>query len=411
MSHKLRRLGGTLLVSSCLLLDSMSVAANEVDQPSIALTSMLDRSDSDNQSNQFQTLNIETEQLLSQISQERDGETVAGIKIAVLGNQEIFTAMPFDFDRDFSDHLGSDYHNNYQFVKLNNNWLNGGDTVILINKNDRLINSLDEFNSIVRQTIEDFDLKGKRLFATFDLNESIPLKLLLANACLSIGQVSNQQTIGNQDFYSRTIRIMNYVEGVGAGSVNYENTNAGLDRYLANDDKIKALIDQSGAMKERSEKEKLRKWCLFIANNFEYDQEAAMSIDNKAAYNRASDIFAITERGKGICVGYSAITARALNLMGIKAYVVGGLNAHGIPHQVTRVNYDGQWYFLDTTSANLPHRRQRIDYFGRPYQAFDVSQRQPQFTMEMEYSKAFEDGMSNSQPSEWLVYGSTMSEE
>lgn len=125
----------------------------------------------------------------------------------------------------------------------------------MIKKTGYVLNSLEEYNALVRKTIQDFDLTDKLVVASFNLNESIPLKLLLANAGLSIGQQSHDVTIGFQRLYSRNIRMMNYVEGVGSGAIGgYENSNASLERYLANDEKIKALIEKSGAMKETTEK-------------------------------------------------------------------------------------------------------------------------------------------------------------
>lgn len=97
----------------------------------------------------------------------------------------------------------------------------------MIKKTGYVLNSLEEYNALVRKTIQDFDLTDKLVVASFNLNESIPLKLLLANAGLSIGQQSHDVTISSQRLYSRNIRMMNYVEGVGSGAIGgYENSNA-----------------------------------------------------------------------------------------------------------------------------------------------------------------------------------------
>ncbi|MGT2934318.1 transglutaminase domain-containing protein [Streptococcus castoreus] len=400
---------GLVVLLTCLGLAPIN--ANAYSNYSSMVSSELDRKDHLLQTDRLEKVSVSAEQVLQALAQERGGDRVSSLNVYVLGTNESFRVWSFEIERGLSNQLGSDYHTKYDFVKTNNKWISGGETLLLIKKTDYLLNSLEEFNAIVRKTIQDFDLKEKSVFASFNLNESIPLKLLLANAGLSIGQQSYQKTMGSQTIYSRKIRMMNYVEGVGNGSIRgYENTNAGLYRYLTNDEKIKELIKKSGALSETTEKGRLRKWCLYVTNTFQYDLGGG-SIDDKAAYYRAADIFSVTERQKAVCVGYSAITARALNLMGIKAYVVGGINHKGIPHQITRVHYDGSWYFLDTTSGNLPGKRVKIEYFGRVYTPVEMTVREATGIGEMEYSKDFEDWMVRSQPSEWLIYGSNISGE
>lgn len=394
---------GVVALSTCFLVAPLYVKA-DTNQSSM-VSRELDRKDHLSQTDHLEKVSAGTAQVVEGVIQERGGDRLTALNAYVLGTDEHFRVWPFEMERNLTDQLGSDYGSQYDFVKINHKWVNGGDSLLLIKKTGYVLNSLEEYNALVRKTIQDFDLTDKLVVASFNLNESIPLKLLLANAGLSIGQQSHDVTIGSQRLYSRNIRMMNYVEGVGSGAIGgYENSNASLERYLANDEKIKALIEKSGAMKETTEKERLRKWCLYVTNIFDYDLEGS-SIDNKQAYYRASDIFSVTERQKAVCVGYSAITARALNLMGIKAYVVGGVNDSGIPHQVTRVHYDGAWYYLDTTSGNRPGKKVEITHFGRNYTPVEMSVREANGLREMEYSKAFEDWMMRSNPSEWLVYG------
>ncbi|MGT2915246.1 ribonuclease [Streptococcus dysgalactiae] len=394
---------GIVALSTCFLVAPLYVKA-DTNQASM-VSRELDRKDHLSQTDHLEKVSISTDQIIEGVIQERGGDKLTGLNAYVLGTDKHFRVWPFEMERNLADHLGSDYVSKYDFVKVNHGWSSGGNILLLIPKGSYVLNNLEEYNALVRKTIQGFDLTEKLVVASFDLTESVPLKLLLANAGLSIGQQSRPMTIGSQTFYSRNIRMMNYVEGIGSGSIGgYENSNASLERYLANDEKIKALIEESGAMKETTEKERLRKWCLYVTNTFDYDLEGS-SIDNKQAYYRASDIFSVTERQKAVCVGYSAITARALNLMGIKAYVVGGVNYNGIPHQVTRVHYDGAWYYLDTTSGNRPGKKVQITHFGRNYTPVEMSVREANGFREMEYSKAFEDWMMRSNPSEWLVYG------
>jgi|GEM_PF-4426628 len=394
---------GIVALSTCFLVTPLNVKADT--KPLSAVSSELDRKDQLSQTDRLEKVSVSTAQVAKELVQERDGDQLTDLNAYVLGTGDSFRVWPFEMERNLTDYLGPDYSSQYDFVKINHKWVSGGDTLLLIKKTGYVLNNLEEYNALIRKTIQDFDLTEKLVVASFALNESIPLKLLLANAGLAIGQQSQPVTIGSQTLYSRDIRMMNYVEGVGSGVIGgYENANAGLDRYLANDEKIKALIEKSGAMRETTEKERLRKWCLYVTNAFDYDLEGS-SLDNKQAYYRASDIFSVTERQKAVCVGYSAVTARALNLMGIKAYVVGGVNDRGIPHQVTRVYYDGAWHYLDTTSGNHSGKKVNITHFGRNYRPVDMAVREANGLREMEYSKAFEDWMMRSNPSEWLVYG------
>ncbi|HFR3921888.1 TPA: transglutaminase domain-containing protein, partial [Streptococcus suis] len=122
--------------------------------------------------------------------------------------------------------------------------------------------------------------------------------------------------------------------------------------FIANDDLIHKLIESSEAMKQSSERDKVKAFVQYVANHTTYDWEAA----NKAVQNYAdinyylgSDLFAVTERQKAMCVGFSTTAARAFNMLGLPAYVVVGKNAEGVPHATARVYYDKKWHTIDGT--------------------------------------------------------------
>lgn len=105
-------------------------------------------------------------------------------------------------------------------------------------------------------------------------------------------------------------------------------------------------------MKQSSERDKVKAFVQYVANHTTYDWEAA----NKAVQNYAdinyylgSDLFAVTERQKAMCVGFSTTAARAFNMLGLPAYVVVGKNAEGVPHATARVYYDKKWHTIDGT--------------------------------------------------------------
>ncbi|HFR3833351.1 TPA: transglutaminase domain-containing protein, partial [Streptococcus suis] len=131
-----------------------------------------------------------------------------------------------------------------------------------------------------------------------------------------------------------------------------KNINVTKERFIANDDLIHKLIESSEAMKQSSERDKVKAFVQYVANHTTYDWEAA----NKAVQNYAdinyylgSDLFAVTERQKAMCVGFSTTAARAFNMLGLPAYVVVGKNAEGVPHATARVYYDKKWHTIDGT--------------------------------------------------------------
>ncbi|HGA1271479.1 TPA: transglutaminase domain-containing protein, partial [Streptococcus suis] len=130
----------------------------------------------------------------------------------------------------------------------------------------------------------------------------------------------------------------------------------------ANDDLIHKLIESSEAMKQSSERDKVKAFVQYVANHTTYDWEAA----NKAVQNYAdinyylgSDLFAVTERQKAMCVGFSTTAARAFNMLGLPAYVVVGKNAEGVPHATARVYYDKKWHTIDGTGFITGNKHQR----------------------------------------------------
>ncbi|MCY0530066.1 hypothetical protein OVV49_28655, partial [Klebsiella pneumoniae] len=189
-------------------------------------------------------------------------------------------------------------------------------------------------------------------------------KRQLLNAA-GLGTAENSlKNINGMTIYSHGLTVDNkYYEDYSKYTHNsVKNINVTKERFIANDDLIHKLIESSEAMKQSSERDKVKAFVQYVANHTTYDWEAA----NKAVQNYAdinyylgSDLFAVTERQKAMCVGFSTTAARAFNMLGLPAYVVVGKNAEGVPHATARVYYDKKWHTIDGTGFITGNKHQR----------------------------------------------------
>ncbi|MGC4431125.1 hypothetical protein ABWL48_13545, partial [Streptococcus suis] len=158
-------------------------------------------------------------------------------------------------------------------------------------------------------------MEPKRIHALFKIELDSNKRQLLNAAGLGTAE-NSLKNINGMTIYSHGLTVDNkYYEDYSKYTHNsVKNINVTKERFIANDDLIHKLIESSEAMKQSSERDKVKAFVQYVANHTTYDWEAA----NKAVQNYAdinyylgSDLFAVTERQKAMCVGFSTTAARA----------------------------------------------------------------------------------------------------
>lgn len=108
----------------------------------------------------------------------------------------------------------------------------------------------------------------------------------------------------------------------------------------------------------RNDREKVRSFFIWIAENITYDVQAYQAFDPyKSGEITAHDVL---KNGKAVCQGYSQLFKEMCHLAGIKSYIVpgyskgfgyqpGGKSFTSADHAWNAVELDGQWYLLDAT--------------------------------------------------------------
>ncbi|MEY8461807.1 IdeS/Mac family cysteine endopeptidase [Streptococcus merionis] len=232
---------------------------------------------------------------------------------------------------------------NTQFVVINHK-NSHENTVFIVNKNDEIINSQEEYDDLFKDRNFLLDT-GKTVHTSFNIVSNPNLRYLLAGGGLRLGGIQRLKTSGvqinSQDLHFST-------------DVVYLSKYTTLEKYKQNDEKLIELIKKAGInAEEDSDEEKVKKWIIYVLNTFPYDSQADDS-NQYADYLKASDIFSITEHRLAMCLGFSVTTARALNLMGIPAYQVQGQlglnNRSSGSHAATRAYFGKKWHTIDTTS-------------------------------------------------------------
>ncbi|HEL1936208.1 TPA: ribonuclease [Streptococcus suis] len=241
--------------------------------------------------------------------------------------------------------------------------------ILVMNKGDVIAHNEEEYRNQMRELRFSGNgdlhnsMEPKRIHALFKIELDSNKRQLLNAAGLGTAE-NSLKNINGMTIYSHGLTVDNkYYEDYSKYTHNsVKNINVTKERFIANDDLIHKLIESSEAMKQSSERDKVKAFVQYVANHTTYDWEAA----NKAVQNYAdinyylgSDLFAVTERQKAMCVGFSTTAARAFNMLGLPTYVVVGKNAEGVPHATARVYYDKKWHTIDGTGFITENKHQR----------------------------------------------------
>ncbi|CYU68349.1 transglutaminase domain-containing protein [Streptococcus suis] len=230
--------------------------------------------------------------------------------------------------------------------------------ILVMNKGDVIAHNEEDYHNQMKELRFSGSgdlhnsMEPKRIHALFKIELDSNKRQLLNAAGLGTAE-NSLKNINGITIYSHGLTVDNkYYENYSKYNNAVKNINVTKERFIANDDLIHKLIESSEAMKQSSERDKVKAFVQYVANHTTYDWEAA----NKAVQNYAdinyylgSDLFAVTERQKAMCVGFSTTAARAFNMLGLPAYVVVGKNAEGVPHATARVYYDKKWHTIDGT--------------------------------------------------------------
>ncbi|HEM4075213.1 transglutaminase domain-containing protein [Streptococcus suis] len=240
--------------------------------------------------------------------------------------------------------------------------------ILVMNKGDVIAHNEEDYHNQMRELRFSGNgdlhnsMEPKRIHALFKIELDSNKRQLLNAAGLGTAE-NSLKNINGMTIYSHGLTVDNkYYEDYSKYTHNsVKNINVTKERFIANDDLIHKLIESSEAMKQSSERDKVKAFVQYVANHTTYDWEAA----NKAVQNYAdinyylgSDLFAVTERQKAMCVGFSTTAARAFNMLGLPAYVVVGKNAEGVPHATARVYYDKKWHTIDGTGFITGNKHQ-----------------------------------------------------
>ncbi|MGT2829159.1 hypothetical protein AB6M97_01120 [Streptococcus hillyeri] len=291
-------------------------------------------------------------------------------------------------------HRIPNFDSDYTLVTVNGKYLYDDVTLYIVKKSGHIVNSMQDYSKVLHDLMKN---SGKEMdvYAPFNLDESHLNLLLQANG---FGLVGDQHTIAvnHLNMYHGKVKVAPVSEYFTR--VKYKNSNRTLEDYLENDNKILELVRASGAMEQATEREKITQWSNFLKSKFRYDR-SLLDIGGTDNYNIGSDIYSITERDTAMCVGFSVLSARALNMMGMRSYVVYGKTKDGIEHAITRVFFDNNWHFVDTTTP-LNHLVQlTIDTFS------EMDKNEGGYTPNgtMRVDKSFEKWVENQNPRHLLL--------
>ncbi|MGT2829160.1 transglutaminase domain-containing protein [Streptococcus hillyeri] len=210
----------------------------------------------------------------------------------------------------------------------------------------RIVNSEEEYNQLVSELLQANTVENREIYAPFEFENSY-IDLLLDGNGLGLAGYRNSVTINGINMYTGKLRLA--TSGESINRTEFSQLNRTIEDYANNDKKILELIYKSGALNKETEAERVQAWSDFIRKEFSYDIDALR--DGGEDYNKASSIFSAVERKMAMCVGFSTLSARAYNMMGLRAYVVHGKRQNGSPHAITRVYFGNKWHFLDTTAS------------------------------------------------------------
>ncbi|MEY8461950.1 transglutaminase domain-containing protein [Streptococcus merionis] len=228
----------------------------------------------------------------------------------------------------------------YRFVVINHKNSHDG-LVFIVKDNDLLVNSEEEYTTAAQkkfQTMESQDVHG-----LFDLQRNNYDVILRSNGLSALK--SSHIGINGLPLYSKTIGVTSPFK------TEYGNHELTLEKIKENDEKLKQLIRDSGADKATTDADKVKLWTTYVTSNIPYDELSFAGKGEAYGYELSSDLFSVATRRKAMCVGFSIAAARAMNLLGMPAYVVSGALDGGGAHAATRVYFDGKWHTLEATTS------------------------------------------------------------
>ncbi|VTS16606.1 ribonucleases G and E [Streptococcus porcinus] len=226
--------------------------------------------------------------------------------------------------------------------------------IFIMNKGDVIVPSKEKYDEQMREVKfagNQPEAQRQRIHALFEIGLDSNKRQLLNAAGLGTAE-NTLAKVDDFTIYSHGLTVDNKYYENYAHFNEKSSINITKERFTTNDNLIHNLITASKAREQRDNRDKVKAFVMYVANHTTYDWEAA----NKAVSNRAdvnyylgSDLFAVTERKKAMCVGFSTTAARAFNMLGIPAYVVVGKNAQGVDHATARAYYNGKWHTIDGT--------------------------------------------------------------
>ncbi|WP_155997410.1 hypothetical protein [Streptococcus ruminantium] len=263
----------------------------------------------------------------------------------------------------FKDDNGNvEANEKYVFVKIDGKHLAGNNRVVIMNANDIVVSTKQEYEekfSERKNKLDEFSYDTHQIHSLEKIEDDENLLMLLDAHGVWMGKEIKENNLFNDvKVYSKALKIENKLT-VNYGVKVHQNNdqeytkegyteNLKFENFKQNDYKIREMIDSAGIKDSDEDREKIKKFAIKMGE-VEYDFRG-LEKNASSEYNLASDLFAVTMRKNARCVGFSTTAARAFNLMGIPAYVAGAKVETGQLHAVTRAYYDGAWHTVDLTS-------------------------------------------------------------
>ena len=227
------------------------------------------------------------------------------------------------------------------------------------NKNLRELNIIssyivnDDMSKLKNSKVRKIDLDGSYITSIFTLKNIETLEELSLNSIsnlrslepiISLPNLKKLNFVGSEELVNG--RVINYMMEKNIIGETYDSSKYG---YLNNglNYKLNEIINDLN-LDGLDDLEKIRKITLYVTNLISYDD--ACGVYNKCT-KKDSDFNLILSSlsGKGICYNYAILTNKLLNKIGIKSYLVSGVNRNNITHEWLNVYLDGIWYGLDPT--------------------------------------------------------------
>ncbi|WP_159584324.1 transglutaminase domain-containing protein [Streptococcus halichoeri] len=249
--------------------------------------------------------------------------------------------------------LASKISDGYTVVKVDGK-LHRDRVVFIVKKDDILVNNQSEYEEQTKGLSQKVGTFG--VHSLFDLKKDNYLDIILGSNGLrkTLGTYNGINGLG---LYSNTLGLANtYTE-------QYENSDITLEKIQKNDEKLLEMLKESGAAHAPTEREKVKRWVVYLKKKIPYDFDALKVYrTDRKSYNISSDLFAVATRKKAMCVGYSIATARAMNLLGLPSYMVEGVTEGGALHATTRVFFDNAWHLVDSTGGGADANQSEYYY-------------------------------------------------